>query len=107
VNGYSDGTFRPDQNITREEAMAIIQRAMKLTKLSGKDPDRYKTFTDFDDVSDWAASSVKEVLAPHVFNGTKRNDFSAEIQSELCGSCTGRQKPVDGIKTDKQVKINK
>lgn len=29
INGYEDGTFRPDYNITRAEAMAIINRILK------------------------------------------------------------------------------
>lgn len=76
VTGYTDGTFRPEQDITREEAMTMYQRAMRLTKLIGKDTDRYKSYTDFDDVSDWAAASVKEVLAAGVFNGTSITTIS-------------------------------
>lgn len=35
ITGYTDGTFKPDQKITREEAMVMYQRAMKVTKLTG------------------------------------------------------------------------
>ena len=31
INGYNDGTFRPANTITREEAMVIVIRAMKLS----------------------------------------------------------------------------
>lgn len=31
INGYDDGTFRSNERITREQAMAIIAKAMKLT----------------------------------------------------------------------------
>ena len=30
INGYTDGTFRPDNNVTYAESMAMILRAMKL-----------------------------------------------------------------------------
>jgi hypothetical protein len=70
VTGYTDGTFRPTQQITGEEAMAMLQRAMKITKLTGRDKDRYKNFTDFAQVSSWAETAVKEALSAHVFNGT-------------------------------------
>jgi uncharacterized repeat protein (TIGR02543 family) len=33
INGYDDGTFRPDDLITREQAMTMLARAMKLTGL--------------------------------------------------------------------------
>lgn len=78
VTGYIDATFRPDQQITREEAMAMYQRAMKVTKLTGSDTNRYQRYTDFMKVSDWAANYVKEVLAAHVFNGTSATNISPE-----------------------------
>lgn len=34
VNGYGDGTFGPQDTITREQTMTMIARAMKLTKLA-------------------------------------------------------------------------
>ncbi|WP_256762069.1 S-layer homology domain-containing protein [Cohnella sp. WQ 127256] len=70
VTGYSDGTFRLDQQITREEAMVMYSRAMKITKLIGTDLAIYNTYTDYGKVSSWAEPSVIEVLAAHVFNGT-------------------------------------
>ena len=62
--------------IWREEAMAMYQRAMKVTKLSGSDTNRYLSYTDFANVSSWAAASVREVLAAHVFNGTTTTTIS-------------------------------
>ena len=76
VSGYPDGTFRPEQRITREEAMAMYQRAMGLTKLTGSDKDRYQNYTDFAKVSSWAETSVKEALSAHVFNGTSATTIS-------------------------------
>ncbi|GAB6109993.1 DUF4347 domain-containing protein [Fusibacter bizertensis] len=69
VNGYIDGTFKPDALISREEAMAMYQNAMKITKLTGMDTTRYENYSDYAQVSSWAKSYVKEVLAAHVFNG--------------------------------------
>jgi len=76
VSGYPDGTFRPEQQITREEAMAMYQRAMGVTKLTGSDRDRYQNYTDFIQVSSWAEESVKEALSAHVFNGTSATTIS-------------------------------
>lgn len=78
VTGYPDGTFRPDQTITREEAMTMYQRAMKITKLSGSDEARYKNYTDFAKVSAWAKIFVQEVLSAHVFNGTSTTTISPQ-----------------------------
>ncbi|MEA5084757.1 MAG: InlB B-repeat-containing protein [Lachnospiraceae bacterium] len=78
ISGYADGTFRGDNQITREEAMAMYQRAMKITKLVGSDENRYQNYTDYSEVSDWATSYVKEVLSAHVFNGTTETKISPE-----------------------------
>ena len=76
VAGYPDGTFRPEALITRQEAMAMYQRVMKVTNLTGSNPERYKNYKDFKDVNDWAKSDVKEVLSAHVFNGTSETAIS-------------------------------
>ena len=79
ISGYPDGTFRPDALISREEAMAMYQRAMNVTKLTGTDPDRYQSYTDYNQVSVWAKSSVKEVMSAHVFNGNTANTISPKL----------------------------
>ncbi|WP_169515405.1 S-layer homology domain-containing protein [Anaerovorax odorimutans] len=76
ISGYSDETFRGDTKITREEAMTMYQRAMKLTALKGNDTTKYQNYTDFSNVSGWAGTYVKEVLAAHVFNGTSATNIS-------------------------------
>ncbi len=76
VSGYPDGTFRPDALITREEAMTMYQRAMKVTKLVGTDINRYQSYTDYKQVSNWASPYVKEVLSAHVFNGNTATTIS-------------------------------
>jgi hypothetical protein len=36
IKGYADGTFRPNANITREEAMAMLQRAAKVAEYAAR-----------------------------------------------------------------------
>lgn len=63
VGGYPDGSFQPQNNITREEAMAVLVRAMKL---AGMDPGlkegelqkQLSRFRDNEKVSEWAQESV-------------------------------------------------
>lgn len=73
IDGYKDGTFRPTQKITREEAMMIINRTMKLTNLdrkldidTGQDLSRYK---DMDMVSYWAKEAVDFSLQSGLVSG--------------------------------------
>jgi len=76
VSGYPDGTFKPNALITRQEAMSMYRRAMVITKLRGAEPGRYQSFSDYDQVSDWARESVKETLSARVFNGTTATTIS-------------------------------
>ena len=76
VTGYPDGSFRPEALITREEAMVMYQKAMKITKLVGADTNRYQSYKDFKLVGNWATAYVKEVISAHVFNGTTANTIS-------------------------------
>ena len=76
VTGYSDGTFRGDNQITREEAMTMYQRAMKITDLTGTDTKRYQSYTDYGQVSKWATPYVNDVLSAHVFNGITATTIS-------------------------------
>lgn len=36
ISGYENGTFKPNQKLTREEAMFIMSRAIRITGLSDK-----------------------------------------------------------------------
>jgi hypothetical protein len=69
IHGYGDGTFRPKDYVTREQAMAIIARAMNLTNLSVALPEQpaeelLSSFADLSEVSAWAyAGAVDSVQA--------------------------------------------
>ncbi|MFA7468393.1 MAG: S-layer homology domain-containing protein [Desulfotomaculaceae bacterium] len=63
VGGYEDGTFKPDQAISREEAMAMIARAMKLAGMDTNMADsvadaQLARFKDQDSVNGWAKKSA-------------------------------------------------
>jgi|GEM_PF-1703156 len=58
VLGYEDGSFGPNKNITRQEAMAMMQRAAKVAEFSGKTSE-LTAFSDAASVSDWAVSAAQ------------------------------------------------
>ncbi len=73
INGYEDGTFRPMDNITREQAMAMVSRAMKITGLkpvmtAGADA-LSSSFDDSGDVSSWAREAVAECVGAGIISG--------------------------------------
>ena len=54
ISGYEDGSFRPDKNITRAEAMAIINRMLGRSVPSADAlPEGINTFSDNLDASKW------------------------------------------------------
>ncbi|WP_338553121.1 X2-like carbohydrate binding domain-containing protein [Paenibacillus sp. KS-LC4] len=74
INGFEDGSFRPNDKITREQAMAIIAKAMKITGLkdtlpaveSGELLGRYK---DAAKTSAWATAGIADVLQAEIVTG--------------------------------------
>jgi hypothetical protein len=78
VGGYPNGTFLADRTITREEAMAMYARAMRIANLVGYETDRYQNYHDYPLVSKWASKSVREALAARVFNGTSSVTISPQ-----------------------------
>ncbi|GGD81825.1 glycosyl hydrolase family 18 protein [Paenibacillus nasutitermitis] len=86
INGYSDGTFRPKEKITREQAMLIIANAMKLTGLKAKLSDALtdtilNPFKDASDVSEWAKSSVADNIQSEIVSG--KNDARLVPKSNI------------------------
>jgi hypothetical protein len=73
VSGYDDGTFKPDGNINRQEAMAILARAMGATKLGEEleidASSILAAFNDNADVSGWAKDSVSKCVKTGVVTG--------------------------------------
>ncbi|MBO9606155.1 MAG: S-layer homology domain-containing protein [Paenibacillaceae bacterium] len=68
VLGRGDGIFDPDANITRQEAMALIQRAATVASYKGAMGD-LNTFADADKLSEWALESAKFAVGSGLFQG--------------------------------------
>ena len=73
VSGIEDGIFNPKGNITREQAAAIIVRALTSSGFtSEKDAGK---FSDSQNISEWANESVNILSAEGVLNGKGDNKF--------------------------------
>ncbi len=73
VQGYGDGTFRPDNAIDREEMCVMLARA--LTLLGAELPVGELTFDDSNLVSDWATEAVAGMTALGIVQGNGDNTF--------------------------------
>ena len=69
INGYDDGTFRPDMYITRAEAMTLINRMLyRLAENSSIREDGMIVFDDNKDKSMWYYANVQEATNSHEYN---------------------------------------
>jgi hypothetical protein len=80
VTGYTDGTFRPTENITRAETMAIINRVLdRKVDETGLIPG-YKSFSDNTDKTAWYYYDVIEATNSH--------DYERQIPGEVLENWT-------------------
>jgi len=81
ISGFEGGQFRPNEKITREQAMAIIAKAMTLTGLKEKLPvqsaeEMLHSYADANDVSGWAQISIADCLQSGVVMGRSGMELS-------------------------------
>ncbi|MEK3674110.1 S-layer homology domain-containing protein [Paenibacillus sp. FSL R10-2771] len=86
ITGFEDGAFRPDARITREQAMNIIAKAMKLTGLADQTgtvdtASVLAAFTDAGSIAAWAGDSL--ALAAKAGLITGRGDSKLEAKANV------------------------
>lgn len=69
IGGYEDGTFRPDEYITREEASTMFARAYNINATA------LLSFTDSADISPWAQNAVTALVGANVISGYEDGSF--------------------------------
>lgn len=81
IKGYPDGTFKPDQNITRAEAMTLINRVLERKPESPADLlTNMNKWTDNMDTSKWYYLDVQEATNSH---GYTRKTFNYELWCQM------------------------
>lgn len=75
LQGYEDGCFRPDQGITRQEAMAVMARVMKLAGITSAVNEMeaatvLSSFRDREALSDWAKPAAAVLVKQGIAQGT-------------------------------------
>nr|WP_246476042.1 choice-of-anchor D domain-containing protein [Cohnella thailandensis] len=75
IEGYNDGLFHPTDNITREQAMAILAEAISITGLQLTAPQQQEadkillSFADAAQVSSWARADAAKALQAGIVTG--------------------------------------
>ena len=82
VNGYPDGTFRPQDRIIRQDAAIMLKRLAQVMLVDSSGPAR--TFTDRAQISPYAVPGVDFVSGLGIMNGNADGSFSprADITRE-------------------------
>ncbi|SFM29047.1 S-layer homology domain-containing protein [Paenibacillus sp. 1_12] len=85
ISGYEDGTFHPNQMITRREAAAIVARALTISKLNNglaaeEITRQLEFFTDGPMVPAWA-----------------KNDLAVAVKNNILQGAEGKLSPNDNV----------
>ncbi|MFB5763805.1 S-layer homology domain-containing protein [Paenibacillus medicaginis] len=75
LSGYSDGTIRPNEKVTRQEAAAIIA---KVNGLTPRPASSLSGFSDYDEIASWSKGSVAAVIGQGYMNGYPDGSFKPE-----------------------------
>ena len=76
IQGYPDGTYKADALISREEAMVMFSRAMKVVDLVNEDDLRIASYKDYELFSSWALDGARQAVGSGIFNGTSSTTLS-------------------------------
>lgn len=87
VNGYPDGSFKPNGNITRSEAVKMVCMAAGLSQ----EPTGYEVFADADQMPEWASGYWNALIKVGVVGGYENSTLRpnnlitrAEMVKILC-----------------------
>lgn len=94
VNGFEDGTFRPDDNLTREQMAAFLYNYAEYKGCDLTASDDLAAFTDAGEVGTWAMDVVKWAVGSDLLHGTSDTTLApkgtatrAEVATVLMNFC--------------------
>ncbi len=77
VDGYPDGTFRPDKAITRQEMAAVMSRYIEYSDVNmPRQSTAPVVFTDDDKIASWAEEYVETLRRAGIFNGDSNGNVN-------------------------------
>src|SRR5699024_2522608 len=74
IDGYPDNTFRPNNSMTREEAVTVIGRALDLEELDGST----EKFTDTNRIQEYAKGYINAVTEKGYIQGYPNGEFKPQ-----------------------------
>lgn len=83
VEGKQDGTFAPNEILTRQQAAAMIGRAIDFTGYDSKKLNQNVTLSKYQDknkIGEWAKSEVKALLQAGIMTGKPNHTFDPKAK---------------------------
>ncbi|MDF2652361.1 MAG: 6-bladed beta-propeller, partial [Paenibacillus sp.] len=74
VDGYEDGTFKPEATVTRAEFTVLLARALQLP-----DGSSGLTFADREQIGSWAADAVAKAVEAGIITGYDDGSFRPDV----------------------------
>ncbi|MDF2960925.1 MAG: coagulation factor 5/8 type domain protein [Paenibacillus sp.] len=81
VTGYEDGTFRPNQTITRQEMAVMMDRALHFAGYNEQTSSVVPDFTDQAKIGSWAKEAVSRLLSKKLMEGMSSAAFEPESEA--------------------------
>jgi hypothetical protein len=76
IMGYSESEYGVDDNVTREQLVTILYRFAKMESQDITNQAPLYSFSDFEQVSDWAKAGVEWAIANGLISGYADNTLS-------------------------------
>ena len=93
MSGYPDGTYRPNNNLTREEATVVLSKVFEL-KTQG-----YNDFKDSNEISSWSEDAVNTMVSKNYLSGYPDKTFKPSNTITRAEVITIIDKMVDNLVT--------
>ena len=87
VMGYDDGTFRPNDLLTREQMAAVLVRYYEKFGFALPDETETEDFSDTEKINEWAKNAVEAARRSGLLNGRETGEFDpagAATRAEMC-----------------------
>jgi len=75
IKGFPDDTFRPDEDISRQDIAVVLDRYADFAGLELSESRDYEEFNDDADISDYARKAIERFFKAEIIHGKPGNKF--------------------------------
>ncbi|MFE5320851.1 S-layer homology domain-containing protein [Paenibacillus sp. NPDC056579] len=99
ITGYEDGTFRPNDNITREQMVTMLVRALKVGGKEVKlDRAVLDSFADRASIGEWSKDAAAQALSAGLIQGMTDKEFAPQDKATRAQAATTLKRMLQYLK---------